>query len=288
MQMSENMVSTDPSNPNAMAGLMCTAEGKAAFSCIMQYLQECPELKQMMSPPSGDGESGMGSGMDFTSLFQGETVEIYCELFSGECGKVMECFQGNAMEMDGSSMMRKRSLPNQNVYVKFQYEAYTYCSEGPIKESATCLKERLKHCSSDLIPRIEKMLEGLFNGSDGQGLGVTTDIDKMITFVTEKCKDIPANLHTKTCLADNQVGECSNNITAKFPQLNQCGVLSMSQRCISTYVEPACGKEVADFYRDNQEFIFSGIPAQCMTSGVSTVMATLGMIFSALLITVFL
>ena len=62
--------------------LFLRPEGKAALSCLIGYIKDCPELEAMMSAAGAGG--GGGEGMpDMKTFLNEDSLDLYCSMHTG-------------------------------------------------------------------------------------------------------------------------------------------------------------------------------------------------------------
>lgn len=281
MQGFSSLFSDVGDDQNATNYVFCSAEGRAAVSCVLDYYISCPHLLA--------GEEAGNKVDEIMSLIQvSGKVDVYCKVLEEGClNQFKQCTNPLNIHTEGGDIFKKTSSSGSSDSTnKDQSSAYESGPKlyGTIPAQIEILcgpMENIMSCTfnaSDKCPEMKKKVKQILNDRIEaqrtkwwQNFPDYSDAEK---YIRAKCPTLPSDFSSKrACLEEsvNQTGfvECFKNATEMTK--TECGEFTLGKTCITNHVSRECGKDYAAVLVESSYLFSDNIPKDCQAVAVSSV-----------------
>lgn len=274
--MMQEMAMSGSMDPTKMYEAFCSPEGKAALSCLMEFIMQCPEIQAAMS---GGGE---GQGLDFQDIMKQGGIDVFCELTTSNCRPLMENCMAKMNDSDpmgagGMNMDKGVSYKGPTPYSPVPLQMSVVC--GPMNEMISCVLNAVDQCPSTAA-FMEKQLEKMSEKSAEAGGPPMPSFAETKSYVIDVCPTLPDDFASKqqcimTTLGQTDFTTCYKNVTDN--KKTKCDIYFGGSECVMMHVGKACGKPYAEALVDASPLFTTVIPGNCKpsTGGVSNLQASI-------------
>lgn len=274
------------SDPAQMYSVFCSPEGKAAMQCLMNFVFECPEVKESMA-------MGGDMGLDFSAIMSKGGIDVFCELMTGGCAPILAKCTNQSMDSmmggEGGMMMGGDSEPRNKRGSAAPYSGPTPYSVlptqmasicGPMREMLTCIIGAMDQCPKTAV-YMEEILEKMSAKSNEQGGPDMPTYAESRKYILESCPKLPEDFTSKQQCLSMSVGRpefvaCYQNVTDH--KKTNCDLYFGGKKCLMMHVGEDCGEPYAKVMAQASPLFSKEIPSQCESGpagGVSSLQASI-------------
>ncbi|KAH3807489.1 hypothetical protein DPMN_135832 [Dreissena polymorpha] len=259
-----------------IVGMLCSAEGQAAISCVYDFIARCPEMIE---------SQGLGS------IPPREQIKAMCkmppglgDLFDTKCRVAANCLTESGSNRDFPDWLEEPEEP-ETLFIYVQKLMQPIC--GVFSEMFACVTPDVEtEC-----PSVAEQVRNISALGQEKMQPHFPSFETLRMLTKERCPQLPNDFGTSRCVHDKlqeqSYVDCIKVVNKQFTTSSEkmsCVAVDQRLACLSDALVLKCGKEYYDGIVNNAQYFFTDEPLTCDRNLAAIVQVSLITFFMSCLI----